>query len=343
MPKQHVAIPMLEDVNTSVDALALRCPTMIGGIECHVLLPAPGPSWTSGGDRDLKAPEDQHEEGDPHCTDSKGWPDAAWGYITHDPGIDGTYIAAVSTIGLIPVSESVPWDNRLLDFDEAVGQWRHLLRDWLSVIAGGPTGFLDYLPVKGETRWADKGYTEEVWTYYFDNRQRPLCVSRWQWEHVLAHTHAGDQPPLARALLTTARRAAATGNPRLAVIDAATAAEVALTTGLTDRLSAETSSPVVVRALTDRTRMLGPRLGLARELGMALPDRINPDLVDRRNSVVHRGTTVTDTEAQAAITAAAELVDECEPLSAHCQEPGSAMTGEKSPPPALAAPPEVPF
>ena len=212
----------------------------------------------SGGDRDLKAPEDEHEEGDPCWTRSKGWPDARWGYITRDLVVDGTYITTVSTVSLIPVSESVPWDNRLLDFDEAVGQWRHLLRDWLSVIAGGPTGFLDYLTVKGETRWADKGYTEEVWTYYFDNRQRPLCVSPWQREHVLAHTHAGDQPPLARALLTTARRAATTGNPRLAVIDAATAAEVALTTGLTDRLSAETSSQVVVQALTDRTRMPGP-------------------------------------------------------------------------------------
>ena len=76
---------------------------------------------------------------------------------------------------------------------------------------------------------------------------------------------------------------------------------------------------------------------------MTLPDRINPDLVDRRNSVVHRGTRVTDTEAQAAITAAAELVDEYEPLSAHFQEPGGELTCEKSPPPALAAPAEVPF
>jgi hypothetical protein len=91
-------------------------------------------------------------------------------------------------------------------------------------------------------------------------------------------------------LLRDKRGAALCLNPRLAVIDAATAAEVALTTGLTDRLSAETSSQVVVQALTDRTRMLGPRLGLARDLGMTLPERINPDLVDRRNAVDHRGT-----------------------------------------------------
>ena len=116
------------------------------------------------------------------------------------------------------------------------------------------------------------------------------------------------------------RRNVTARHPRLAVIDAATAAEVALITGLTDRLSAEASSQVV-QALIDRTRMLGPRLDLGRDLGMALPDRIRPDLLDRRNAVVHRGTTATDTDAQAAITAAAKLVDEYEPLPAHCQEP----------------------
>jgi hypothetical protein len=61
MPQQHVAVPMLEDVYTSVNALALRCLTIISGIECHVLLPVPDPSWAPGGDRDLRAPDDEHE------------------------------------------------------------------------------------------------------------------------------------------------------------------------------------------------------------------------------------------------------------------------------------------
>jgi len=314
MPKQHVAVPLLEDVHSSVEALTLRHPTTIGGIECDVLLPVADPAWLTAGDMHLKPPDDEHQERDPYWTPATGWPaEAKWGYV-HDADS-----VTISAVGLIPVSEPVPWDGRLFDFDHAVGQWRHLLRDWLSVIAEGPTDFLD-LPVRGETQWADAGYTDEVWTYYYDNLQRPQRVSRWQWEHVLAHTHAGDQPPLARVLLTTANRAVATGNPRLAVIDAATAAEVALTTGLTYRLSAEAASHVV-QVLIDRTRMLGPRLDLARDLGMTLPDRIRPDLVERRNAVVHRGTRVTGTDAQAAIMAAAELVDEYEPLAAHCHEP----------------------
>jgi hypothetical protein len=320
MPRQHLAVPTVEDVYTSVDALALKCPTIISGIECHVLLPAPSPSWVSGGDRDLKAPDGDHEEGEPRPARNEGWPNVRWGRITHDSLADGTHIATVSAVGLIPVSAAIPWDGRLLDFDEAVGQWRHLLRDWPSVIAGGPTGFLDHLPVKGETQWADKSYTNEIWTYYFDNRQRPRCVTRWQWEHALAHIRAGDQPPLAQVLLSTARRAAAAGNARLAVIDAATAVEVALTAGLEDHLSGEASARVV-RALIKGTRMLGPRLALAKDLGMPLPDRIQADLVERRNTVIHQGTAVTGDDAQAAITAAGKLVEQYQPLPGHCQDP----------------------
>jgi hypothetical protein len=331
MPKQHLAVPMLEDVYTSLDALALRCPTIISGIECHVLLPAPAPSWVSGDDRDLKAPDDDHEEIKPRSTRNEGWPNVRWGYIAHDSILDGTYVATVSAVGLIPVSAVIPWDDRLLDFDEAVGQWRHLLRDWLSVIAGGPTGFLDHLPVKGETQWADEGYTNEIWTYYFDNRQKPRCVTRWQWEHALAHIYAGDQPPLPQVLLATARRAAAAGNARLAVIDAATAVEVALTAGLEDHLSGEASARVV-RALIRGTRMLGPRLALAKDLGMSLPARIQADLVERRNTVIHQGTAVTGDDAQAAIAAAAELVEQYQPLGGHCQDPTQPPAPAPAPP-----------
>jgi hypothetical protein len=221
-----------------------------------------------------------------------------WGFIHNHESV------TIQAVGLI-LSQPLGWGDQVIEFDHAVGQWRHLLRDWLSVMAGGPTDFLE-LPVRGETRWASDAYTDQVWLNYYDNIQRPQRLSRWQWDHVLAHVCSGDQPPLARVLLTTARRAAATGNARLAVIDAATAAEMALTAGLSDRLSADTS-PQVIKALIDRTRMLGPRLDLAKELGMAVPDRIRADLLDRRNAVIHRGTTMTDADAQAAITAAGKL------------------------------------
>jgi hypothetical protein len=316
MAEQLVAVPLLEPAHSSADALTIRGKVTIGGIACHVVLPGLHPDWATTGERDLEPPYEHWQERTPN------WSATDWGFIHDHESV------TIQAIGLV-LTQPLGWGDQVIGFDHAVGQWRHLLRDWLSVMAEGPTDFLE-LPVRGETRWASDAYTDQVWLNYYDNLQPPQRLSRWQWEHVLQHVRSGDQPPLARVLLTTARRAAATGNARLAVIDAATAAEVALTVGLSDRLSADASS-LVVRALIDRTRMLGPRLDLAKELGMAVPDRIRADLLDRRNAVIHRGTGVTDADAQAAVTAAGKLVDEYQPLASHCHEPTNPSMPESVP------------
>lgn len=316
---QHVAVPLLEGAHSSPDVLTLCGRVSIGGIGCDLRLPGLRPDWAMAGERDLEAPYV------PDAESGWSWPMTEWGFI-HDH--DSVTIQAVGLVLIQPLG----WGDKLIDFDHAVGLWRHQLRDWLSVIADGPTDFLE-LPIRGETRWADEEYTHQVWENYYDNVQWPQRLSGWQWEHVLAHVGSGDQPPLARVLLTTAKRAAAAGNPRLAVIDAATAAEVALTAGLADRLSTEATARVT-QVLMKQSRMLGPRLDLAKDLGMTLPDHIHADLLERRNMVIHRGAAVTDVEVQAAITAAGRLVDEHQPLPAHCQDPA------KQSPPAPAPLPE---
>jgi hypothetical protein len=300
MSEQRVAVPLLEGVFSSAEALALSHTATIGGIECRLRLPREGPRSSP-----LRPPDDEEDL-------DLDWARTRWGHP------NGSGSVTIQAVGLILVSEPLPWGYGLTAFDQAVAGWKHSLRDWLSVIAGGPTDFLELAP--GETRWASEDHNMALWGESYDYLHEPERVSRWEWEHVLAHIRSGDQPPLARVLLTTAARAAATSNWRVAVIDAATAAEVALTTGLTAHLSAEASSQVV-RALIERTRMLGPRLDLAKDLGMTLPARIHADLLEQRNAVIHRGTEVTETAAQAAIAAAWELVDEYEPLAAHCQEP----------------------
>lgn len=299
MSEQRVAVPLLEGVFSAAESLELRHTATIGGIECRLRLPRRQP-----GSRPLRPPDDEEDL-------DRGWAYTDWGYS------NGSGSVTIQAVGLFLVCEPLPWGDRLTAFDQAVARWKHLLRDWLSVMASGPTDFLEL--ARGETRWASEDHNMALWHESYEYLHEPQRASRWDWEHVLAHIRSGDQPPLARVLLTTATRAAATGNWRLAVIDAATAAEVALTTGLAARLSAE-ASPQVVRALTERTRMLGPRLDLARDLGMTLPARIHADLLERRNAVIHRGFEVTETAAQAAIDAAWKLVDEYDPLPVHCQE-----------------------
>ena len=305
MSEQRVAVPLLEGVHSSVDALTLRRSAMIGAINCRVLLPGPHPGWVGGAGKILTPPYDEHHEQDP------SWPEADWGYANDDRFV------TIRAVGLIPIDTTIQPGDKLFAFDRAVGRWKHRLRDWLSVIAEGPTDHLG--PAWGETIWGSPDHDRDL-LYANEPTHWPQHVSRWQWEHVLEHARAGDQPPLALTLLTSAARAEATGNWRLAIIDAATAAEVALTTGLTARLSAE-ASPQVVQALIERTRMLGPRLHLARDLSMKLPARIHTDLLEHRNAVVHRGTEVTGSHARAAIAAAREVLDEYEPRPAHCQEP----------------------
>ena len=67
--------------------------------------------------------------------------------------------------------------------------------------------------------------------------------------------------------------------------------------------------------------MLGKRIELAKTLNMPLPARIQEDLVDRRNAVVHQGAGMTRDQAKAAITVAWAVVREYDPLPACCHEP----------------------
>jgi hypothetical protein len=225
-------------------------------------------------------------------------------------------------VGIIPAGSVIPPGDEHIAFDLAVAHWRHLLRDWLAVAAEGPTDFPDR-DYYGATTWGSLEYDDEEIPYqspHLGSRHGPKRLSALAWSHALGHASAGDQPSLARTLMTTATRAATTANWRVAVIDAATATEVALTTGLTAELSVTLSSGDVKKKL-DGTRMLGPRIQLARTLGMSLPARIQEDLVDYRNTVVHKGTDITGAQAKAAIEAAWAVVRQYDPVPAWCHEP----------------------
>ncbi len=307
LEEQHIVVHLLEDVHTLAEALGLAQTVMIDGIECHVLLPVRGPvrgRWPvhlAG----PPAPGGDHEQG-------PSWPKCDWG----DPYPNVVIIRAV---GIIPAGTRIPPGDEHIAFDRAVAQWRHLLRDWLAVAAEGPTDVPDR-DYYGATCWGSSEYDDEEIPYQphqVGHRHRPQRLSARAWSHALEHASAGNQPPLARALMTSAIRAATTANWRVAIIDAATAVEVALTAGMTTRLSGEASSRVT-KALIDVTRMLAPRLDLAKKLDMPLPPKIKEDLVERRNAVVHRGNDMTGAQAKAAIVVAWKVVREYDSLPACC-------------------------
>lgn len=307
MSQQHLVIPLCEGVHCSTDTLTLRHTTTIGGIKCHAVLPGPWPGWVMGAGP-LNYPYSEQHLQEPR------WPEVDWGYI------NDTHSVTIRAIGLTLVDTVISSRDELVTFDRAIAQWKHLLRDWLAVITEGPTDFLEH--AQGETLWEAPDHNDVVLyaSYHAGEAHEPHRSSRWQWSHALEHASSGDKPPLSRLLLTTAMRAAVTGEGRLALIDAATAAEVALTNGITARLSAQ-YPPDEVRARIDRTHMLGRRMELAESLGVTLPARMRDDLLKPRNSVVHSGTDVTHSSARAAIAVAWELIDEYDPMPHHCQEP----------------------
>jgi hypothetical protein len=293
-----MVVPLLDGVHSRADVAAHEYRSKIHQVPCWVLLP--GPRWTGRAGELLEPPP---REGP--------WPASAdWGMVNAAP--PGAFVTFRS-LGLVLMGDDDLGEGGIDRMSHAVVRWRRLLRDWLAVLADGPT---DFLAPADQVVWVDpKPRTTILGDFYW-----PTPVSVWQWDHALDHVEKGDEPPLARALLTAANRAAANGDWRAAVVDAATACEVALTAAISAGLSAEASSRVT-DALIRRSRMLGARLALAREIGLTVPENTQADLVDCRNAVVHHGADMTEAQAQKAIQVAREILDDHEPLPTDCHEP----------------------
>jgi hypothetical protein len=314
MEEQRIVVFLLEGVRTAESALGLEKTVTIGGTKCRALLPVKG-RWST-----LAAPQVGSGDGE-HGPRWPGLVSGTWGETAPDPVIEA--------LGVILEGPGIPPGDEHIAFDFAAARWRRLLRDWLAVAAEGPTDWAEHY--YGATAFPGPGYDgdydgEDVpyQPAQRGHRHSPRRLSAWAWDHALEHASAGDQPPLARVLMTTAIQAAMDANWRVAIIDAATATEAALTAGLVAHLST-TLSPGDVTKTLNSNRMLGKRVGLAGTLNMPLPAGIRHDLVDPRNAAMHQGTEVTRDQVKAAITAAWAVLHQYDSLPACCQEPESSQ------------------
>jgi len=136
-------------------------------------------------------------------------------------------------------------------------------------------------------------------------------VGHAELEEVFALGSRGWEPPLEWQLISSARGALYTANWRRAVIDAGTAAELAVTSRI-ETLTGGVDSRIQ-SALLSAYQMLGKRSELVGKLGGKLPDRFKDSLIEPRNSAVHRGV-VTPDEAHTAIAAAVTVVRQNGPV-----------------------------
>ena len=124
----------------------------------------------------------------------------------------------------------------------------------------------------------------------------------------------GIEPPDEWLLIRDARSLQNARHYRRAVIDAGTAAELAMTTLLDRNLSS--SDPAIKKALYDKYQTLNGRSQLLKKLSAGtVPERLQQELSEPRNDAAHGGASPTFDETSLAIAKAAELVEQAHPLA----------------------------
>jgi hypothetical protein len=142
------------------------------------------------------------------------------------------------------------------------------------------------------------------------------------WKHALNLTSQGASPPIEHFLVGTARVQLRLHQYRRAVVDAATAVELALT----DFLNTNYASlpPGIQRALSQNGLTLGglvKNVPADRNLPTSVtqvfnqfPPDVEAGLLDVRNAVVHRNQTLTFAEAARTVEIALNIVKLAKPL-----------------------------
>ena len=119
----------------------------------------------------------------------------------------------------------------------------------------------------------------------------------------------GQIAPQERLHLSDARSLHNNGQWRRAVIDAATAAEVGITSWIDSNAEAD-----VRDSLARNPRTLGALWRLYRDLGGAVPANFQQVVVNPRNDAAHRGMSLTPEQSAAAINATSTLLDATTPI-----------------------------
>lgn len=220
---------------------------------------------------------------------------------------------------LLPVTPAEAADLNLgPQLDSALSPWWEALSSWVEVVTGQDLAAL------GERR-PKQPQTFHLWGGNADGTMRPLAMmfqanifpqaaalTSDGLRACLSAVAQGQSPPPERLHLSDARALHNNGQWRRAVIDAATAAEVAITSWLDTRLS--NAEPDVKAALLNTPLTLGRLHRLYTQLGGVLPSEFEKLVVKPRNDAAHRGMPLSPEQSAAAIATAAKLLDSTTPI-----------------------------
>lgn len=227
----------------------------------------------------------------------------------------------------VTASNVAEFDAASEDFLRELDDWWSRFTSWVGVLTGQ-----DFEGLGGYPWGATRSRPLLTWTsdasgqrdrmqdrWYFPPPRRGFPITTLQLQELEACVTATgnqDPPPAEWLFIRDARSLVNAGQNRRAVIDAGTAAELAMTTLIDNYLvSAHTDEPVK-KALLKRYTGLEGRSALLRRLRPGLlSDQLGRDLIELRNVATHGGQALTDTQAQTAVDMAMNIVEGAYPLT----------------------------
>jgi len=295
------------------------------------------PQWTYG-----PTDEDYEDDGDEIFDESERDPDF-WGY-TGPPleralglerllnpnlgtNVDVAYIFRCRFYTSLTAATDKEFDAASGRFMRELVDWSMHFTSWVGVVTsqdfvglGGYavaptfaesvfawTGNADGRRAGSDALAAGNGHLRQMWRSPLELHDLQACV-----------TATGNQgaPPVEWLFIRDARSLLNGGQNRRAVIDAATAAELAMTTLIDKHLATANTDETVRTALVDRYRALEGRTDLLKRLrSEVLSNRLQRDLIEPRNRATHGGHSLTDEQARTAVDMAIEIVQEAHPLT----------------------------
>lgn len=248
-------------------------------------------------------------------------PPNAWGELRGwNVAEDGPVIPVLVCIKRVrlwfPVTPAEAADPNLGPaLDNLLSPWWDALSSWIEVATGQDLANLGH-------RRPKQPQTFHLWGGNADGTMRPLAMAfhatgfppshpllSHGLQACLSAVAKGQAAPQERLHLSVAGSLHNNGQWRRAVIDAATAAEVGITSWIDSNADAK-----VKKDLAKKPPALGALWRLYEKLGGAVPDDFQKLVVDPRNDAAHRGMALTSEHPAAAIDATAALLNEATPL-----------------------------
>jgi hypothetical protein len=218
------------------------------------------------------------------------------------------------------------------DFEAAAQVFLSELDDWWTRFTSwvGILTSQDFVGLGGHPGGLTRSYPLLTWTsdpsgqragtqwrqYFLPNQGIPM--SQLQLSEIEACvTATGNQDPHPEWLfIRDARSLLRAGQARRAVLDAGTAAELAMTALIDDYLDEVNTEQPLRTALAGGFGNLGAKKALLHVLRPGLlPGQVQPDLIEKRNTASHGYGDITLAEAHTAVEIATEIVELAHPLA----------------------------